>query len=535
MTDETGDTTRGERQSATIIDLDKARKEAERRRRRSQDQLDQLVEKLNQRFCVVPEGNEVFVFREQRDPLRKGHWQLNKFTFKAFRELLMNRRVVVDVSDPRHPGFTKQIVKTHAEIWLEHRDRRECPGGPIFDPTGNASNYYWNLWRGFAVKPVKNRQGWLLMQDHIYHVLAAGDRKVNDYILNWSAHMLQHPERHGEVALIFRDDAEGLGKGLFVKALLAILGTHGFHLHHADQLRGQFNAYMHRLVLLYLDEAGWAGDRQLEGYLKGLVSDEEIGVQYKNKDTFQALNYLHIIISSNRDWAINASRTSRRWAPFRVSDHRRGDRAYFTALSHEIEHGGAEAMLYDLLRRDLSCFDVRDYPRTAELDNQRLLSLDIQPRWWMAVLLRGFVYKPKWGAPSLLDWHEFHTTQLLVESHRQFCKAIPHYYPATEVEIGKFMKETIGYRWTSRRAAEPIAELDTIDRFEASRRDERQPEFPIGTTDDERPASSPTDWREAAIIRKRRMNGYDCGSLEEARATFKAALGDLPMEWDAPG
>jgi len=113
--------------------------------------------------------------------------------------------------------------------------------------------------------------------------------------------------------------------------------------------------------------------------------------------------------------------------------------------------------------------------------------------------------------------------------------AIPHYHPATEVEIGKFMKETIGYRWTSRRAAEPIAELDTIDRFEASRRDERQPEFPIGTTDDERPASSPTDWREAAIIRKRRMNGYDCGSLEEARATFKAALGDLPMEWDAPG
>jgi hypothetical protein len=531
MTDDANNSTGPGRPSAKIVDLAAERKAAEERRRKSKDRVGELVKDLNKQFCVVPEGSDVYVYREQRDPLRKGHWKLNKFTFRAFREFLLNHRMVIDVLDPKKPGMTKQIVATYAEIWLAHPDRRECKGGPIFDPTGKvSSSHWWNLWKGFAVKPVKNPQGWKLMQEHIYSVLAASDRKVFSYILDWSANMLQHPERQGDTSLIFRDDAEGLGKGLFVKALLAILGPHGFHLHHAEQLRGQFNAHLHQLVLLYLDEASWAGDRQLAGYLKGLVSDEEIGIQYKNKDTFQAPNYLHIIISSNEDWVINASRTSRRWVPFRVSDHRRGDLPYFKALAYEIEHGGAEAMAYDLLHRDLSCFDAREYPRTPELDQQRLLSLDVLPRWWMAVLSRGFCYKPKWGAPSLLKWHEFHTTQLLTASHHQWCDAIRWHQRANDSEIGSFMKEKVGYRWTSRTPAEPIGELDTADR-EVSRYDERQPEFAIGETDQPTP-SSPSDWREAAVIRKRKMNGYYMASLEEARAQFKQAMGDLPMPWD---
>ena len=133
MTDTTGSSDFG--RSAEIVDLEQKRKEVERRRRRSQDEVGELVEKMNKRFCVVPEGEDVYVYREQRDPLRRGRTLLNKFTFNGFRKLLLNQQITIEVPDPKKPGLTKFIVRRVADVWLEHKDRRECPGGPIFDPT----------------------------------------------------------------------------------------------------------------------------------------------------------------------------------------------------------------------------------------------------------------------------------------------------------------------------------------------------------------------------------------------------------------
>jgi hypothetical protein len=526
MTDETRD----ERQSAEVIDLDRARKEAARRRRRSQDEVYELVARMNKTFAVVPEAGEVFVYRELPDPLRKGRWRLDKFTVPAFYKLLTHQKLIVEVADLNTPGKTRLKSQSHADIWFNHPDRRQCWGGTIFDPSG-ASNpkYYWQLWKGFAVTPVKNRQGWPKMQEHIYHVLAAGDRTVENYILNWAALMLQQPARQAEVALIFKGEDEGEGKYIFVKSLLKILGQHGLHLHHQDHLGGRFNAHLHQLVLLFIDEAFYAGDKKVEGFLKGIVSDDEIGVEPKNRDLFQAPNYLHIIMASNRDRIVHASKTSRRWAPFKVSDHRRGQRDYFAALAYEIDHGGAEAMLWDLLHRNISRFEVRDIPRTAELDEQRLLGFEILERWWMTVLERGFVYKSRFGAPSLDQWHDFHNNLLLAASHHQFCREIGWQHPATAIQVGRFMKSS-GYRDTDRRSEQPIGERDFAPPGPAHHSaisDRDQPDLGL-----DKPPPTP-DWRESLVIRRPRTHGYETLSLEEARATFKASQHDLPMPWDA--
>ncbi len=51
------------------------------------------------------------------------------------------------------------------------------------------------------------------------------------------------------------------------------------------------------------------------------------------------------------------------------------DYEYFGALKHEIENGGAEAMLYDLLRLDLGKWHPRQIPMTAALVEQKQRSL----------------------------------------------------------------------------------------------------------------------------------------------------------------
>jgi hypothetical protein len=524
---------------AEIIDLDKARKAAAARLRQSKDEETELVKRMNRDFALVPYGDDCFVYRELPDPLRAGRFRLNRFTDRGFRKLLLNRRMTVERPDPRHPGLTKSVVKTHADIWLEHPLRRQCLGGEIFDPTGRADpRYYWLLYKGLGVKPIKNRQGWSLMQEHIYHVLAAGNRDIENYILNYAALMLQHPDRHPEVSLIFRTDDEGAGKGIFVQALIKILGQHALHLHHTNHVGGRFNAHLYQLILLYIDEAHYAGDRQLEGYLKGIVADPEIAIEPKNKDMFSVKNYLHIIMSSNRDWVIPASKGSRRWAVIEPSAHRKGDRRYFDSLGHEMNNGGIEAMAWDLLHRPVGHFDPRLVPLTAALQEQRLLSLDILDRWLIAVLDRGFLYRSRFGAPSLGEWHEFHTTQLLNTSHNQFCKDIGWHHPATDQQLAKFMR-SIGYTWHEKRN-QPIGELDYLrPPSSAHPSDTRQPDLPI-----EKPVEGPdidaptpvvTDWRDGAVIRQPRpTGGYQMGSLDEARAKFQAATDDLPMPWRRP-
>ena len=254
----TDDTPRTEGSSAQVIDLAQARKEAERKRRRSLDDVDKRVEAINKTFCVVPEGHDTYVYREQRDPLRKGRYRLNKFTFQGFRRLLSNQFITLEVPDPKHPGSTKQIVKNVAVVWLAHKDRRQCTRGPIFDPTGKAPKESLEPLEGFCGQAGQKPPG--LAIDAGTDLSRFGRRRpqVYDYILDWAAQPLQHPERQDDVALIFRGEDEGVGKGLFVKALIMMLGDHGFHLHHHDQLRNKFNGFMHQLVLLYIDEAFWA-------------------------------------------------------------------------------------------------------------------------------------------------------------------------------------------------------------------------------------------------------------------------------------
>lgn len=70
-------------------------------------------------------------------------------------------------------------------------------------------------------------------------------------------------------------------------------------------------------------------------------------------------------------------------------------------------------MAYDLLAMDISDFNVRDKPDTAELQEQKLLSLDNIPRWWHECLEQGNVDGEK-------DWPGFVSTSSIIEQIIEF-------------------------------------------------------------------------------------------------------------------
>jgi hypothetical protein len=99
---------------------------------------------------------------------------------------------------------------------------------------------------------------------------------------------------------------------------------------------------------------------------------------------------ISIMMSSNEDWVCPASSDERRFAVFNVSDARRKDRAYFAALVDEIETGGAEAFLADMLAMELGDWHPRnDVPETEGLAMQKQESARPELEWLWNILEEG--------------------------------------------------------------------------------------------------------------------------------------------------
>jgi hypothetical protein len=516
------------RTTAQVIDFAEAKAAAAKRLQKSQDDLDRLIDRFNRKYAVVNDGGELRVFWERPDSLRSGRYMLDRFTFDNFQKMHMNRVLTkVVIPDPGFPHLTKAITKSVARWWLEDRARREHLGGVVFDPTGQQDPDKWNLWRGLGVEP--RRGNWRLLHRHLFEVLCSRERRDFEYMLNTMARMFQRPEQQAEVAVVLRG-TEGCGKGVIGRALYRIMGQHALHISHPEHLRGKHNAHLRDCVFLFADEAFYAGDKQHESILKALITEDTVAIEPKNKNLFDVPNYLHLWMASNLDWVVPASLRARRWYIPKVSDHRVGDHEYFTALYREIDGGGLEAMLFELLHRDISNFDPRAVPLTEPLAIQKLHSLDTLHRWWMTCLERGFIWHSRFGVRLFQEWFEFGTTELLTQSYLQWCDSNRLYQRQTRQELGEFMAKM--YQAGRPKVAQPVYEIAALPRAERGAEPPPDPAQPMmidlpGAT----LAEDLDPLERLAVVRKRDQHGFRLGDLDLARAAFQEAVGDLPMPW----
>ena len=464
---------------------------------RSQRELDQLVNYFNRRYSVVNEAGKVWVFEWRLDPVLKRD-VLDRISHSDFRRLYENDRLRVFTKDgPKIISTTKN----RAEWWLTHPARRQYLDGVTFDPARRAPPGYMNLWRGFAVEP---RAGdWSLMREHIEKVICSSVRRDTDYVQNWLARAYQQPDQPGEVALVLRGK-KGCGKGIFGRWVAKGFGQHGMQIFNPVHLVGRFNEHLRDCVLLFGDEAFYAGDKQHEGVLKGLITEPYLVIEGKYQRVVIVPNMLHIVLASNSDWVIPASADERRYGVFDVPDNRVGDIPYFAAIDREMQRGGLAAMLYDLLARDITGFEVRDVPRTEALTIQKTLSLSSLQKWWLAVLSRSFIWKSRHGAKYFCEWHPFYTMELLYRSYLQWCQEARPFDRKSREELGRFMTAIYSAR-RPRQEKHPVYELDSIDG-----------------------KSEPLD--QASIVWQDRPHGYWVGELDEARTRF-TEICDVLTEW----
>ena len=388
------------------------------------------LNEMNKKHAVITNlGGKCVVMEwavSQVDP----QWEEPAYqTFTAFKERYSNRYIeIVDVIGSKVQKIGAQPA---AAWWLCQPSRRQFDGLDLV-PNGPAvlKGNRLNLWRGWGVEPKEG--DWSRLRKHMWVVLANEEKRSFDYIVRWTAWKYQNAGDRPEVALNFKG-LKGTGKGVFMYSMLKAFGPHGLEIHNPQHLTGKHNKHLQNRLLVCADEAVWAGDKQAERVLKGMVTERTLTIEPKGVDAFAWPNRLAIIQSTNDKWVVPATWDERRYAVFEVNPVHIQQREYFERLFAEIDGGGAAAMLYDLLRLDLQGWHPRyDIPQTKALIEQKVQSLDGLEQWWLAKLSTAETPTAQQRNPR---W---------VLSKRLYEDAIHHNPRAkyvTETEVGNFLRE----------------------------------------------------------------------------------------------
>jgi hypothetical protein len=339
-----------------------------------------LIDLMKERCSVLLDGNQVRLIIEKGnkfDIVKKSEASVWFQKFQLVKEMPRSVKYV--------PGL---------DVYLESSRRLEFHGTTNDPRTPRRSGELYTTWRGFGRSPVSGE--WPLLRDHIFHVICGGDKKLFKYMMSWIAQMLQDPANKTGVAVVLRGP-KGSGKTTLGFALRLIIGpAHSRKVSQPKHVTGNFNNHMRDTLLLLVEEGVWGGDKVADGVMKDLVTGDTIMLESKGVDAKEMPNYTRLVITSNEDWIIPAGKGERRWFVLDVKDKFEGlseddpaRAAYFDPIYAEMNNGGLEAMMAELVAWDYSQVNLRQPPMTDGLRRQMAQTFTGDQQWILDALIHG--------------------------------------------------------------------------------------------------------------------------------------------------
>jgi hypothetical protein len=350
------------------------------------------AEAINRDYALVLWGGRAVVVKEQ--PAGPIEDRVRVLSVEAFDQWFANRFTEVIAAD----GKLKAI--SWGRAWRTDRRRRQFSGIEFFpNPDGTAgAPGYLNLWRGFGVEPSTEGE-WSIFRDHLLNQVCQGDPALFDWVFGWFAHIVQRPRERVGTALVLRGRM-GTGKTKVGEVIGSVIPAHYFQVDDPRYITGQFNAHMASCLLLQAEEAVWAGDKHAEGRLKGLITSESQMIESKGIDPIRIRNFVRLMMTSNEDWVVPAGMDERRFCVLDVHPRVAQNHEYFQEMQDQLDRGGRERLLYDLLNFDLDKVNLRQIPRTHALLEQKMRSFDPLDAWWFNRLMDGMATSRLAGWPN---------------------------------------------------------------------------------------------------------------------------------------
>ncbi len=412
--------------------------------------IDPRLVYFNEKYAVIKKfGGRCLVVTEVFDYALE-RVRLMKMSLENLEKGYENEFIQVGEDASGNPKF-----KPAGTWWRKHPKRRQYET-IVFAPERQVPADCYNLWKGFAVQSIPGDCS--LFLGHIRDNVCAGNTEHFDYLVGWMARAVQRPGEPGEVAIVLRG-GRGVGKSFFAKVFGSLFGRHYMQVSNSSHLVGNFNSHLRDLVVLFADEAFYAGDKRHESILKTLVTEEMMAIEAKGVDVENAPNYIHLIMASNDMHVIPAGGDERRFFVTDVGDGHQQDENYFRAIAQQLDNGGREALLHMLRTYDLSSYRVRKVPHTEALHEQKLLSLNTEEEWWYQKLADGRILQDgdTWPVEVMAD--------VLTDDYIEYTRRFNVSRRGNQTALGRFLNKVCpGLGSTQRRAQIEVPSGDGFTR-----------------------------------------------------------------------
>lgn len=386
---------------------------------------DRVISEFNSKHAIV-HVDQTYILTEKHNSLGGQDFSLE--SRQSFRTYYEDEEILC----------IDNVWRSKADIWLKSPKRRKYKG-VTFDPSiTDVNNDYYNLWKGFTrtAKEGDCSKYW----DHVKENVCKGDPELYLYVRKWLAMIFQYPEIvHTALVLC---GSQGVGKNSFVEPLGILLGSHYAPLSSITELVSNFNYHLKNAVLIHANEALWGGNKKEIGTVKAMITEQTCLIEGKGKDRIVVRNFKHVILSSNEEWPVHMDVDDRRFLIIRVSEARKEDHEYFKSIQEQLNNGGYEALLYDLLNEDLTNFNPRRLPSSADSFSIKMRSAESSHRYIYEALNEGAFSIGKISDTDNPVWQNIIPKDSVYEDYVAWCHKSGE-EPQTKELFGRILKKLV--------------------------------------------------------------------------------------------
>ena len=304
----------------------------------------------------------------------------------------------------------KKVSISVVNAWAKHPDTKVFWGVSLSPEKATPDGIY-NIWRGFVVNPLPPHEPptipqagpfgsipeatWL--EKYLYfekHGICAGSEDKFKYYMGFKALGIQRPSKLPQKYIVLRGP-EGCFKGLSVHNSYGKAFARHYRYMSAGQMNPSYNKFLEGVIVLFADEALYAGDKAGYQSFMTWVTNDQLYINPKGNDGHDVRNMLHCFQATNEQWIFPVSsgkKHVRRPVVFDVKPLVPEDHDFFAQYVDQLENGNLLAEILGYLKNwDLTNFNVRKTPLECLQANneQKLRGMDPVYSWWHSVLVDG--------------------------------------------------------------------------------------------------------------------------------------------------
>lgn len=417
--------------------------------KRANKELYRILGDMNKKHAILSHAGKLKVMC--RETSRNSEYK--EFVFPSiddFKKRYKNRRYLVRKFDDKGRSTTSEMdIGSIWELW-EHRRQYD---GIDFHPYDDRSNRYdddeliWDYWddwdsankeNGWVGESVKRGlpkfmdigvlnslstitqdtdalEGCNLWMHNVRENILGNYKGENHarffhYLICWCSKTLTHHGKDRAKIVPVLKGNQGVGKGMFASRYGELFGKHYLHIQNSKQVGDRFNMQLMDALLVYVNEAVFAGNKETMNQLKGLITEDEIQLEQKYLPAFMGKSHLRFIYSSNEDWVVPIEWDNRRYWMLECTNPLSGvaKDEYFGRLMKQWNLIGKES-LYKYLTSDRimdMAAEVRfesEMPLTSASSVQ-LIQTDEVYGWLQSVLQKGGHYIYDGGTAKTVHW-----------------------------------------------------------------------------------------------------------------------------------